>query len=133
MPATKKHTLPIIQRLWKPRKPPEIIEVLNDGRINDLIKVKLNIGPVTYDIPPHNLRIDFPRYLRYITTHYVTEYVVSILDRMLYAPVQLHQLYFTPLINSTGNSLMIIHLFHKADKKTTWYLEEVPDVSYFYD
>ena len=46
------HTSPIIRGPRKPRKPHDPIEVLNDGHITDLNKVKLNTGPVIYDISP---------------------------------------------------------------------------------
>ena len=46
------HTSPIIRTLRKPRKPPDPIEVINDVQIPELIKLKLNIGTVTYDIYP---------------------------------------------------------------------------------
>ena len=48
----EKHTSPIIRPPRKLSKPPEPIEGLNDSQISDLIKVKLNIGKVRYDISP---------------------------------------------------------------------------------
>ena len=51
------HTPPIISPLSKPRKTTDPIECHNDGNINDLNKMKLNTGPVTYDIYPHSFRI----------------------------------------------------------------------------
>ena len=49
------HTTTIIRALRKPSDP---VEGLNCGHINNLNKVKLNTGPVTYGILPDSLIID---------------------------------------------------------------------------
>ena len=59
----------IICNQRKPTKPPDPSEVMNDSHIPDLIKAKLNTGPVTYDILPHNLRIDILTGICVIFTH----------------------------------------------------------------
>ena len=72
--STSSHKTYVSPTVWSPKKPSYEINGTNDGPNNYLLKVKLNKGPhpVTYDPPPHNLRLAFISVVYGIFTHIVS-------------------------------------------------------------